>query len=231
MDIEVLDKVPFSYDFTPEGKAAKDGEALKVTVEENGDLVVEGYAAVWEGEDREGENFAPGAFMQGVKSFLGGQASWCYHHKHDKLIGGFEELQEDGKGLRFKARALASLKNHPEMGVVYDQIKAGQLRGMSVGGFFKRAIVDGMQKIVGVDITEISSTPVPVHPGTSLNVVGAKALEDVQLPKKPKVDGDIRAEDEEMVNMLIGELDRIFSKLKRRGNGPAKESFGGEPII
>ncbi len=229
--MELLDKVAFTYDFVPEAKAVEDGEVATVTVEPNGDLIVQGYAAVWDGEDREGENFAPGAFSAGVKSFLEGQSSWCYHHKHDKLIGSFEELKEDGKGLRFKARALAALKDHPEMGVIYDQIKNKQLRGMSVGGFFKRALVDGKRKIVGVDFTEISSTPVPVHPGASLNFVGAKALEDVQMPKKPKLEGDIRSEDEEMVNMLIGELDRIFSKLKRRGQGPAKDSFGGEPIL
>jgi phage head maturation protease len=31
--------------------------------QKNGDLIIEGYAAVWEGDDRYGENFIEGAFQ------------------------------------------------------------------------------------------------------------------------------------------------------------------------
>lgn len=224
--MEILDRVPFAYDFVPEAKAVADAPQPLVTVQDNGDLIVEGYAAVWEGEDREGENFAPGAFDRGIKAFLGGQASWCFHHKHDKLIGRFLELEPDGKGLRFKARASHKLAAHPEMGLIYQQIKDGDLRGMSVGGFFKRGIVDGKRRIVDCDITEISSTPVPVHPGTSLNVIGGKALEDLKVPRPPKVEGDIRSDDVAQINFLVAELDRIFTRLKKRGDGPQKTPAG-----
>jgi HK97 family phage prohead protease len=188
----------FRWDFLPEGKAVEDGSTQLVTVEENGDLIIEGYAAVWDGEDREGENFAPGSMTAGIKAFLEGQAALCYHHKHDKLLGRFLDLREDGKGLNFKARVDGAIRNHPELGTYYEQIKNGSLRGMSVGGFFKRAIIDGAQKIVGVDFTEISATPVPAHPGTSLNVIGGKALDDapaetVEREEEPDVKALIEA--------------------------------------
>jgi hypothetical protein len=102
---------------------------------------------------------------------------------------------------------------------------------MSVGGFFKRGIVDGAQKIVDVDFTEISATPVPVHPGTSLNVVGGKALEDLKMPKVPKVEGDIRDSDLEMIEYMVSGLEGIFNTLKKRGKPKPKDSFGGEPIL
>lgn len=201
------DLFAFRFDFIPEGKAIEDGTAQVVTEQENGDLIIEGYAAVWDGDDRQGENFAPGAFARGIKSFLDGQASLCYHHKHDKLLGRFLELREDGKGLGFKARVDGAIRKHPELGTYYEQIKNGSLRGMSVGGFFKRALIGGAQKIVDVDFTEISSTPVPVHPGTSLAVVAGKALETIEEPAAP----------EEVPQEILDRIDTLERFCKRFG--------------
>jgi HK97 family phage prohead protease len=204
------DVFAFRWDFVPEGKALEEGQADVVTVQENGDLIIEGYAAVWDGEDRQGENFAPGAFERGVKSFLEGQAALCYHHKHDKLLGTFLDLKEDGKGLRFKARVDSAIQSHPELKTYYEQIKNRSLRGMSVGGFFRRA----GKKIVGCDFTEISVTPVPVHPGTSLAVVAGKALKD--MPSVPDgLKGNVREEDEQSINWLIDELEQTIQRIER----------------
>jgi HK97 family phage prohead protease len=177
------DLCAFRFDFVPQGKAIEDGKSQLVTVEQNGDLIVEGYAAVWDGDDREGENFVPEAFQHGVKTFLEGQAAFCYGHKHDKLLGRFLDLRPDGKGLRFRARVDGAIQTHPELKTYYQQIKNGSLRGMSVGGFFHRGEVEGKQKIVKCDLTEISAVPVPCHPGTSLTVVAGKALEDLSTPR------------------------------------------------
>jgi len=178
------DLIQFRYDFAV--KALDDQQT--VTVEENGDLIIEGYAAVFDGVDRQGENFAEGAFKRGIKSFLGGQAGLCYHHKHDKLLGKVLELEEvEGKGLKMKARIDAAIKNHPELGVYYEQIRRGTLNALSVGGFFRRKLTELGQKIVDMDFTEISVTPVPVHPGTNFAVVAGKALEEA-VPAAPAVE-------------------------------------------
>jgi HK97 family phage prohead protease len=203
------DVFAFRWDFMPEGKALTDGDTQLVSVQDNGDLIIEGYAAVWDGDDRQGENFAPGAFERGIKSFLEGQAALCYHHKHDKLLGRFLDLKEDNKGLKFKARVDAAIQRHPELGVYYEQIKNGSLRGMSVGGFFRRL----RGKINNCDFTEISVTPVPVHPGTSLAVVAGKALKD--LPEISKeVEGNVREADEEQINWLVGELEQTLQRIE-----------------
>jgi HK97 family phage prohead protease len=207
------DLFAFRYDFIPEGKALEEGEADVVSVQDNGDLIIEGYAAVWDGEDREGENFAEGAFTRGIKSFLANQAALCYYHKGDKLLGRVLDLKQDGKGLRLKARVDGAIKNHPELGVYYEQIKNGSMRGMSVGGFFKRALVGGKPKIVDVDMTEISCTGVPIHPGTSLSVVAGKALRDMPvLDGAPE--GEIRAEDEAQINFMIEELTNVIKRIE-----------------
>jgi HK97 family phage prohead protease len=211
------DLVAFQYDFIPEGKALQDGNAAVVTEEENGDLIIEGYAAVFDGMDREGENFAdlPQTFDAGIKAFLGQQSALCYHHKTDKCLGSVLDLERvEGKGLRMKARVDGAIRSHPELGVYYEQIKKGTLKGLSIGGFFKRAIVGGLQKITGVDFTEVSVTPVPIHPGTNFAVVAGKALSDLKVPEVPDV-GEVREQDEAQIKYLLEELGHVFANLEK----------------
>src|SRR3982751_3704253 len=91
----------FQHDFlllAPEGKSV-------VTEEQNGDLIIEGYAAVFDGLDRENENFAEGAFPRAIQRFLNSQAALCYHHKADTGVGSVLELEErKGEGLWMRAR-------------------------------------------------------------------------------------------------------------------------------
>jgi HK97 family phage prohead protease len=210
------DTFAFQFDFIPEGKAVDGGTDL-VTEEDNGDLIIEGYAAVFEGLDREGENFAdlPATFDAGVKAVLGGTAGLCYQHKHDKCLGKVLDLRrEEGKGLWTRARVDGAIRTHPELGTYYHQIKNGTLKALSIGGFFKRAIVSGLQKITGVDFTEISVTPVPVHPGTNFAVVAGKALADLTVPEVPDVD-NVRKSDEDQIKWMLDELAGIFANLEQ----------------
>jgi HK97 family phage prohead protease len=211
------DLVAFQYDFIPEGKALDGATAPVVTTEENGDLTIEGYAAVFDGLDREGENFADlgATFDEGAKAFLDQQAALCYHHDTGKCLGSVLDLKRhEGKGLWMKARVDGAIQSHPELKAYYEQIKKGTLKGLSIGGFFKRAIVGGLQKITGVDFTEISVTPVPIHPGTNFAVVAGKALLDMKVPEVPNV-GEVREQDKRQIEYLLEELDSIFSNLEK----------------
>jgi HK97 family phage prohead protease len=215
------DLFQFRYDFSLEGKALEDGAHAPVVTElDDGDLIIEGYAAVWDGDDRQGENFAPGAFANGIDKFLHGQAALCYHHQHDKCLGKVLDLREEGKGLKMKARIDGAIKDHPVLGTIYKQIKKGTYNGLSTFGYFTRGMLDGAKKIVDVDLTEISVTPVPVHPGTSLAVVAGKALvsdlrsEHVEVPDLP-VD-EIRDEDAMWIQESLDTLNRIVERLSKR---------------
>lgn len=209
------DLFSFRFDFIPEGKSVGGQSADVVTVLDDGDLLIEGYAAVFDGQDRQNENFIDGAFTKGVKSFLKGQASLCYEHNREWAIGKVLDLrEEEGKGLYMKARVDGAVQKHPVLGMVYDQIKKGTLSALSVGGFFRRTLTAAGRKINGCDLTEISVTPVPVHPGTNFAVVAGKALRDV--PVVPEgLDGDLRAEDEEMLNFMLGQLDDVITNIER----------------
>jgi HK97 family phage prohead protease len=200
--------VAFSYGFVlePEGKATD----TTVTELENGDLLIEGWAADFAGEDREGENFAPGAFERGIKSFLDGQASLCFHHQSDKGIGRVLELREEGKGLYMKARVDAQPESSP-LRYIYNAVKKGTYRGLSVGGFFKRAYLEGKRRIADVDFTEISVTPVPVNPNTGFSVIAGKALEG--MAPDPVLNEDANQVPAELLEAVEG-LKAVVTRLE-----------------
>ncbi len=214
------DLVAFQHDFTLEGKSV-------VTEEENGDLIIEGFAASFEGLDREGENFVPGAFERGIKSFLGRQASLCFHHKHDQGIGKVLDLQERPEGLWMKARVDFQPDSSP-LRYIYNAVKKGTYNGLSVGGFFKRTLNKGRRMIADMDFTEISVTPVPVHPGTKFAVVAGKALaDDLKIPDgvvKPDLPEDkIRDQDFFALQEALNMLGEVISKLGKRTTSDTSE--------
>lgn len=175
------DIVAFNFPFQLDAKALEDGTPGNIVTElDDGDLLIEGWAATFDGVDRQNENFTDGAFQRGIKAFLAGPASLCFHHKHEKLLGKVLALEEvEGKGLKMKARVDGAIQTHPELGTIYSQIKKGTLTGLSVGGFFKRKLTELGTRISDMDFTEISVTPVPIHTATSFAVVAGKALEDI----------------------------------------------------
>lgn len=195
----------YSFGLSPEGKADPGSITLdpdSITELEDGDLLIEGWAANFEGLDRQNENFMEGAFQRGIKSFLSGQRALCFHHKHDMGIGEVLDLQEvEGKGLKMKARVDHQPESSP-LRYIYNAIKKGTYKGLSVGGFFRRKLTPKGWRIADMDFTEISVTPVPVHPGTGFAVVAGKALEDAPPaePAKITVEG---------VDLAVADLERL----------------------
>ena len=207
------DLFAFQLGFVPEGKAVEGETPSVVTELDDGDLIIEGYAAIFEGEDREGENFVPEAFDRGTKAFLESNSpTLAYHHDHKQVLGRVLDLQRDGKGLRMKARVDGALRKSPTLATVYEQVKKGTLNALSIGGFFRRGLVEGKQRIVDMDFTDISVTGVPVHTGPSFNVVAGKALSsDITELDKPDGEFELRASDLDQLNFLIEEANRVIN--------------------
>src|SRR4051794_36411853 len=99
----------------------------------SGDLVIEGYGAVWQGLDKDNENFLRGAFRDTLPTFLSAQAPLLFVHDGTKGLGRVLEAREDDKGLWIKARV-----DHQEPGSplrwIYNAVKRGTYRGLSAGG-------------------------------------------------------------------------------------------------
>lgn len=216
-----IEKVSFQFPFQIEGKAL--GEAPTVEILEDGDLIIEGWASEFEGNDRQGENFAPDAFERSIKGFLDGSAPLCYHHKHDKVLGKVLDLEEvKDRGLRMRARVDGAIKDHPELGAIYHQIKKGTLNALSVGGFFRRKLTGDGPKICDMDFLEISVTGVPVHPKPAFAVVAGKALDDFPVEPKQKGKGKKKAE-KEMLRSLDGALSSLEAVFEGKASKPKAE--------
>lgn len=203
--------VQFEHTFELEGKA----DESTVTVLEDGDLIIEGYASVFAGLDRQNENFVPGAFERGIKSFLERKTRpLCFHHKRDQVLGEILDLREDkDKGLWMSARVDGQEKTSP-LYHVYNGIKKGSISGLSVGGHFARQLQGGRPMIANCDIIEISATAAPVHEATSFSVVAGKALAaSIELPEVPEIEDDVRESDIRQIEYLVEELEASLNRL------------------
>lgn len=158
------DEVVGVLDFPLEGKSMSS---------DSRGLYVEGYAAGW-GVDRGDEAFEPGAFEAGLQRYLKSNPILCYHHKYDMALGVVEDARVDSRGLWIRARL-----DPPEPGTVfadiYRKVKAGTIKGFSVGGRFKRKMTPAGPRIHTAELVEISVTPLPMEPN-SLFTVSGKAV-------------------------------------------------------
>jgi HK97 family phage prohead protease len=151
---------------------APDKKALDTTELRSGDLLLEGLAVVWGGEDFENESFARGSLRETIPAFLSNQAPLLWNHRPDLGgIGRVLELEETSEGLRIKARVDAQPVGSP-LRHIYEAIKRGSHRGASIGGFFKRL----GQKIVSVRLSEVSITALAVDPRTYVAATEVKSM-------------------------------------------------------
>ena len=116
-----------------------------------------------------------------------------------------------------KARVDGAIKNHPELGAVYEQIKRARFNA-PLDRRLLQAQADGglASKIVDMDFTEISVTPGPGPPRPNFAVVAGKALTpDLQAgttrhAARATSRDEIRDEDFEMASMASASLDGIL---------------------
>lgn len=151
---------------------------LEKALSEAGDLVIEGLAADYS-PDRAGEAFVPGVFQKSIDTYLAAGGVLCYHHKKDMQLGQVTRLTEDpNKGLLMKAVIPKPLGDSNPLLDVYNKVKRGMMRGLSVYGTCTRERgADGRTRIVDVDLQEISVTPQQFGPNALLSVA-QKAFPD-----------------------------------------------------
>lgn len=223
------DLVAFQFPFDLEGKALEEGDPPQLVAElDDGDLLIEGWAADFSGLDRQNENFQDGAFQRGIKSFLDGGAPLCFHHKHDQVLGKVLDLEEvEGKGLKMRARVDGAIQESPVLGPIYKQIKKGTLKNLSVGGFFRRVLTPAGYRIGDMDFTEISVTGVPVHPKPSFAVVAGKALESIASAAPA---GDEAHDEYDFFTRLDNALGQFGAALDRISSSPEGKSVKGDVL-
>jgi HK97 family phage prohead protease len=200
-DGTVVQVADFDFGFTLDSKAM-------VEEADDGTIIIEGYASDF-GLDRQDEAFEPGAFEEGIKSFMDNPVL-LYHHKTDTALGQVEKLVPKPQGLWVRARV-----DKPEPNTIIAdyarKIKSGVLRGFSVGGKFFRRMTPSGPRIFKCDLREVSVTPLPVNPRTLFAVAG-KAFDNMEGMDSPVVVDTTDLEER------IEKLDALFTTLEGKAS-------------
>ncbi len=129
-----------------------------------------GYASVFGVVDSQRDVVHPGAFKASLKSRLQ-PVQLLWQHQWQSPIGVIESLFEDARGLYIKGRLLMEVAQARE---AYALLKAGVIRGLSIGYSVKRAkrnIDTGVRELLDVELWEVSLVTMPANEAAQVTVV------------------------------------------------------------
>lgn len=172
------------------------GFEFKFAAPEADDGVFEGYASLFGVMDNGGDNVQAGAFKKSLKKRGPGKVKMLYQHDSDDIIGMWDEIAEDERGLKVKGHLLLDL---PLAKQVYILMKAKALDGMSIGFRTINADIDratGMRLLKEVELWEISIVTFPMLPTATVTAVkGETILGDARAMEQAYRDGGLSAGD------------------------------------
>jgi uncharacterized protein len=143
---------------------------LELKADEKG--TIEGYGSVFDVVDQGGDIVAAGAFRKSLAS--GRKPKMLLQHNASDLIGVWDEMTEDGQGLRVKGRLLTAVAKARE---AYELVKAGALDGLSIGYRVVRSLDrNGRRVILEADLWEVSLVSFPMNEAARIDAVKSADL-------------------------------------------------------
>lgn len=140
---------------------------------------IEGYGSVFDNVDQGGDIVAPGAFTMSLRS--GRKVKMLMQHDPDKVIGVWENVAEDEKGLRVRGRLLRSVNKGAE---AYELVKAGALDGLSIGfRTVKSMDRNGKRVIMQADLCEVSLVTFPMNEMARVDAVKAAEMTEREMER------------------------------------------------
>ncbi|WGH78354.1 HK97 family phage prohead protease [Jannaschia ovalis] len=134
---------------------------------------ITGYASFFGVEDTGRDIVAPGAFCDSLARIgtEGHSVKMLWQHDPAQVIGVWDEVREDERGLRVSGRLLDGVSRAREAAALID---AGALDGLSIGYTVRRAGRDekGRRLLKELELWEVSLVTFPMLPSAR---VGAKA--------------------------------------------------------
>ena len=151
--------------------------ALEWKADEAGQI--EGYGSVFDVVDQGGDIVSQGAFTKSLQS--GRKVKMLMQHDASDVIGVWDELAEDGNGLRVKGRILRQVSKGAE---AYELVKAGALDGLSIGyRTIKSMDRGGRRVIMQADLWEVSLVTFPMNEMARIDAVKAAELSERDLER------------------------------------------------
>ena len=124
---------------------------------------LDGYASFFNELDSGGDIVVPGAFASGLRAARAERRSikMLWQHDPSRVIGVWDEVYEDDRGLRVSGRLLADVAAGREAAAL---VEAGALDGLSIGYSVRRATRDeaGRRLLRDVELWEVSLVTFPM---------------------------------------------------------------------
>ncbi len=131
--------------------------------------VIEGYASLFDEVDGGGDVVAPGAYKASLNRLqsAGSKVKMLWQHDPEQLIGVWDEVAEDDKGLRVKGRILDTVEKGREARAL---IEAGALDGLSIGYRTVKASKNtkGHRILQELELWEVSIVTFPMLPSATI---------------------------------------------------------------
>jgi HK97 family phage prohead protease len=152
--------------------------AAEVKADTGAEGVVEGYASVFNVQDRGGDIVTPGAF---AASLTKGRPLMFFGHDPDRVLGVWDEVAEDDRGLR--ARGRINMEKQLGRDVMSD-IRMGALRGLSIGYRVQDREIRGATRLLKqVDLVEISAVALPMNGDALIDAVKAADMTEREFER------------------------------------------------
>ncbi len=156
---------------------------FSIREEDGGIGIFEGHAAIFDLEDRGGEIIRPGAFKRSVHGSEDKKKKVKMLRQHDQnnIIGIWEELREDSKGLFVRGRLLVDAI--PKAKETHALLKENALDGLSIGFMPKKSTFNReteINEIEDLELFEISLVAIPRQPDAIITAVRELGVEDIQ---------------------------------------------------
>lgn len=177
----------------PKSKIEARGRHVRLPMEvreEDGEVRVEGYAAVFDQEaDIAGlfrERIAPGAFSDAIGR---DDVVFLWNHDADTVMArtrsGTLQLEEDDRGL--KMRALLDMTD-PDVQRIYPKMKRGDVDKMSFAFFAEKQEWDDtddvpLRTITQARLMDVSAVTWPAYDGTE---IGLRSLEEARQERRQR---------------------------------------------
>lgn len=141
--------------------------------------LIEGYGSVFDVVDQGNDIVAQGAFTRSLQS--GRKVKMLFQHDPSQPIGVWDELTEDGNGLRVKGRLLTNIQAGRD---AYELAKAGAVDGLSIGyRTIKSMERNGKRVIMQADLWEVSLVTFPMNEAARVDAVKAAGLSERELER------------------------------------------------
>lgn len=132
-----------------------------------------GYGSVFNNTDLGNDVVMAGAFTKSLNRKGARGVKMLFQHKPDEVIGVYDEIIEDGKGLKVQGRLALGTQRGKE---VYELMKMGALDGLSIG---YKVAPKGMEydekgkkrRLKEVELMEISAVTFPMNPRARVSAV------------------------------------------------------------